>query len=437
MSYLDRVNLEPEEKLKALKDAFSQDLEKPKTFEILLLDLDEEIDKFFLADSVIKPQDRYIYIREFCKKNNLKLTESEIRNKIWQGRKRAQGAVEGYDPHTPLTVPKEVWAWDGIWMSCDQNLLVSLPKCGKTTLVVDAIAHWHRGESEFLGQKFIGKCPQVIIVGTDMSLARWSPLLCRFGLAEKVGNSDKVQLLDPIVKLFTSDNPIHLDKEGLDKLVELASKNVGALWLFDSYTKLVSPLGLQESSNEISYPMADLNEYLSPYQATQVIIHHSGRAKGASPVLASRGSTALTAAVSQIISLKWFRREEDRNDKRILIETEGRAEDVALLILQEQNGFILDGRAEDEIAKQSIREKILNLTNNQADVLEILTLSSKEGKELTTSEIKEQLGFTTQKAAMRACRALVRLKLAIERVSSNESGKISFFKINPTNVLSV
>ena len=49
----------------------------------------------------------------------------------------------------------------------------------------------------------------------------------------------------------------------------------------------------------------------------------------------------------------------------------------------------MDGRAEDEIAKQSIREKILNLINNQADVLEILTLSSKEGKELTTSEIKE------------------------------------------------
>ena len=97
----------------------------------------------------------------------------------------------------------------------------------------------------------------------------------------------------------------------------------------------------------------------------------------------------------------------------------------------------MDGRAEDEIAKQSIREKILNLTNNQADVLEILTLSSKEGKELTTSEIKEKLGFTTQKAAMRACWALVRLKLAIERVSSNESGKISFFKINPANVLSV
>ena len=433
----ERIELTVEERMADLKQAFSKDLEKPKSIEILLLDLDEEIDRFFLSECIVKPQDRYIYIRDFCKTHNLKLTESEIRQRIWQGRKRAQGAFEGYDPHTPLVVPKEVWAWEGIFMSCDQNLLVSLPKCGKTTLVVDAIAHWHRGESEFLGQKFIGKCPPVIIVGTDMSLVRWSPLLCRFGLAEKVGNSDEVQLLDPIVKLFTSDNPIHLDKEGLDKLGELASKNVGALWLFDSYTKLVSPLGLKESSNEISYPMADLNEYLSPYQATQVVIHHSGKVKGASPVLAARGSTALTAAVSQIISLKWFKREEDRNDKRLLVETEGRAEDVALLILQEQNGFILDGRAEDEIAKQSIREKIENLTNNQADVLEILTLSSKEGKELTTSEIREQLGFTTPKAAMRACRALVRLKLAIERVSSNESGKISYFRINPTNVLSV
>ena len=433
MSYLDRVNLEPEEKLKALKLDFRNDLEPTNPMAEKLLQLDEEIDKFFLPDTLIKPTDRYIYIRDFSKAIGLKLTEKEVCQKLWQGRKRFEGVAEGFDPHVPIEVPKIDWAWEGIWRSCTQNLVVSLPKCGKTTLAIDAIAHWYRGDSEFLGQKFLGACPKVIIVGTDMALADWSPLLCRFGLARKLGEGDKVELLDPIVKLFTADTPIHLDKDGLENIVNLAENNVGALWLFDSYSKLTAPLGLQESSSEISYPMQDLNEYLSPYQATQVIIHHSGKQKGASPVLASRGSTALTAAVSQIISLSWFRREEDRNDKRILLETEGRKEQEALLILQEHQGFVLEGSAEDELHKQKVKEKLDNLTDNQAEVLELIEKSSKEGIEITTNDLKEQLGLN-RKTAIRTCRSLVKKDLVIEKVGTNESGKVSYFKIKPLAV---
>ena len=30
---------------------------------------------------------------------------------------------------------------------------------GKTTLLIEMISKWARGEEEFLGHKFIGKCP--------------------------------------------------------------------------------------------------------------------------------------------------------------------------------------------------------------------------------------------------------------------------------------
>ena len=56
---------------------------------------------------------------------------------------------------------------------------------------------------------FNGLCVLAIpglFMNPEMSLgwsySDWSPLLCRFGLAKKVG--DKLQLLDPIVKLFTA-----------------------------------------------------------------------------------------------------------------------------------------------------------------------------------------------------------------------------------------
>ena len=69
MSYLDRAHLPPEEKLAALKSAYAEHLEpvKPDPMAEKLLQLDEEVDKFFLPDSLIKPTDRYIYIRDFSK----------------------------------------------------------------------------------------------------------------------------------------------------------------------------------------------------------------------------------------------------------------------------------------------------------------------------------------------------------------------------------
>ena len=57
----ERIELTVEERMADLKQAFSKDLEKPKSIEILLLDLDEEIDRFFLSECIVKPQDRYIY----------------------------------------------------------------------------------------------------------------------------------------------------------------------------------------------------------------------------------------------------------------------------------------------------------------------------------------------------------------------------------------
>ena len=53
---------------------------------------------------------------------------------------------------------------------------------------------------------------------------------------------------------------------------------------------------------------------------------------------ATRGNTALPAAFSQVINLTWFKRKESKTDKRVLLETEGREEDLQLLILQNTGG---------------------------------------------------------------------------------------------------
>ncbi len=427
MKHLD-YDLPPEDQAKTLK-LLHKDVLVPDSIESKLDTLEIEVFKLFQPDCTIKPLDRIIHMRDFCQRKGLKLTDSEIRQKIWQGRRLMEGAVESYKCNQIIDCPEETWAWEGIIMSADANLLISLPKCGKTTLIIDLIATWSRGNDEFLGQKLIGKCPPVIIVGTDMTTSRWMPLLHRFGLAEKVA-ATKYKPIEPIVELFAANNPLHLTQEGLERIAEIARNNKGALFLFDSFAKLVAPLGLKESSEDIAHPLADLQEVLAPYQCTSIIIHHSGKTKEDSPVLASRGSTALTAAVSQIISLSWFKREEDRQDKRILMRTMGRAEDVQLLMSQETSGWMLEGSVAEELKKEEFNKKLEKLTDNQAEVFEYV--QSANGREVTATEIQNELNIVTR-SGVRILQALAKKGFLIQNKSSNPEsrGSVLTFKIKP------
>ena len=224
MKHLD-YDLPPEGQAKVLR-VLNKEVLQPVTMEQKLDKLEIEIFKLFQPECKIKPLDRILVMRDFCLKEGLKLTDTEIRQKIWQGRRLMEGAVESYKPNQLLDVPEETWAWEGIIMSADANLLISLPKCGKTTLIIDLIATWSRGNDEFLGQKLIGKCPPVIIVGTDMTTSRWMPLLHRFGLAEKVA-ATKYKPIEPIVGVFAANNPLHLTQEGLERIAEIVCTVTG------------------------------------------------------------------------------------------------------------------------------------------------------------------------------------------------------------------
>ena len=284
--------------------------EQAKPMAERLLKLDEEIDRLFLPDSVIKPLDRITFLREVASRLDLTLRDHDLQRKIWEGRRRAAGAIEMLTPEMTIAAPQEVWLWDQVLMKEDTNLLVALPKLGKTTLLINAISKWYYGSEEFLGQKFNGACPDVIILGTDMARSRWLPLLGRFGLAKKDG-TDSWKLLGPIKGLFTMNEPVHLDVIGLSQISEVAAVNQGSLVLLDSYAKCVNPLGISENDAAFAGPLADLQETLAPFRCTPVVIHHAGKAGAEqNPVLASRGSTALPASVSQVIGMKWFKRRQ-------------------------------------------------------------------------------------------------------------------------------
>ena len=131
---------------------------------------------------------------------------------------------------------------------------------------------------------------------------------------------------------------IQLDDAGLGRIADLASANPGGLFLFDSYTKLTSKLGLKESANTYAGPAEDVREVCARHSITLVVLHHSGHSRQGEGEVAASRSTALPA-FSQVINLTWFKRKESKTDKRVLLETEGREEDLQLLILQNTGGW--------------------------------------------------------------------------------------------------
>ena len=266
--------------------------EDDTTTEDKMVQLDQEVDKLFRKNSSVSVANRRIYLRQFCKKIKLPIFDQEIQKALWKGRQRASGAVDVYTPDSIIHAPKAKWIWEGLLIQSATNIISSLPKCGKTTLIIQMLALWSRGViDEFLGHKLIGECPPILIVGVDMSHNQWCELLNKFGLAQYLGD-DQWKILDPIKYMWTRNNPLHLDEDGLpiiaDKVAEF--KGQKPIVLCDSYAKIV-PKGTSEKDEGFAEPLYELQEVLTPCDATTIVIYHSVRTETNLAIKLTRGHT--------------------------------------------------------------------------------------------------------------------------------------------------
>ena len=353
------------------KEIEQEKKKKIEPIEHRLVSLDQALERLFTGKKV-DFKNRYIMAREFANDLKVKISSEELRLRVWDARKRLEGNNSDYSKNDIIEAPPHVWSWENIIMMSDTNLLSASPKVGKTTLIVEMIGKWAIEEHDFLGLKFTGKCPKIIIIGTDMPNARWMPLLHKFGLAEKLSNTG-YKFLDPIIHYFSSDRPLHLDDQGLSKIADIVEKNPNSFLLLDSYAACC-PHGIDEKSNYFSQPLADLKEVTSPHSVTNIIIHHSGTegATSNSAVRTSRGHTSLPAAVSQTIAMRWHNKEYDLDDNRIILHTEGRGEQVHLVVEQNDYGFDLKGTFAEVMQGQKLEKIINGLTERQQDVYEII-----------------------------------------------------------------
>lgn len=343
-------------------------------------------------------------------------------------RRRINGDSDALGPGDVLEGTPAPWAWESLILRGCLNLLVALPKQGKTALAVAMVASWWRNEPEALGRRLEGPCPPVLIVGTDQGSRDWRRMLEPAGLVDQRG-----RIGGPIVGLFHAGKPLHLDPEGIDRIAAYAQQHPGLIVLIDSLHACIAPLGLREESPEVAMPVAELMEQLEPHGATVVLIHHASKGRaGDGASCASRGSTALPALASQI--LKLGPASQNPNDHRRILQTEGReGAPQALVIRRDGASWELLGGIEELEREQSTEKTIEALSDLQHRAMVAVCDYWEDNRERVgapqLAELLGQGGKNPADVVLRALQALERRGLlqSVRQQRPGQGGKAYAF----------
>jgi hypothetical protein len=243
-----------------------------------------------------------------------------------------------------------------------------------------------------MGQRFHGACPPVLLVGTDQPENDWARMLQSAGLL-----TPERRLADPpLVGLFTAGNPLYLDEEGIERIAQASEEHPGLLVVVDSYHACCRTLGVSENDAEMADPVLALLESIAPHKGTLLVVHHAnkGGATGGAAV-ASRGTSALPAAASQIVQLHRMAQANPAAapDKRIVLKTEGRGgAPLQLLIERKEEGWHLHGDAEEVMEAQRLLEVEAKLQDRQADALAaVRDQHEQDGQPMDAAMLAERL----------------------------------------------
>jgi hypothetical protein len=372
--------------------------------------------------------DRLPLLRAHAEYLGMLLRDQELQRYIWDARRSAAGGIEPLGPGDVIDLSPTPWHWEEVLMADCLNLLTGLPKTGKTSLLLALIGAWQRGKLTFLGHRLMGICPPVLIVGTDQPESDWGRMLREVGLL-----GEEREILPTIVGLFHKGKPLHLDCEGIERIATYAAKHPGLLILLDSISACTSSLGLDENNAEIVEPINDLMEAISPHGATLVAIHHSSKGRqGESASLASRGSTALPAAASQVIALaRLASPPAGPPDRRVLLKTEGRGGmPQQFLIERTEEGWISHGDAEAVAQAQALQEAEEKLNDRQAEALEAVRERWAAGEQRTDANaLGPALGLRGdhKRQARSTLDQLARKGLLQWRLETSLQGRVKWF----------
>jgi len=347
-----------------------------------------------LAKSLIDAQgmpsdiDRLSILRKQNDTMKLKLNEKELQKILWEARRingeRPKPLIGGCE----IILQQTEWLLDQIIQAGVINLLVAMPKTGKTRLIIRIIKALLHGEKFFLGRALNGNTPYVLIFGNDQTASEWSVLLMDNGLIDN-GNI----LTEKVSFVYCKESPEYLDEEGIAKMSSWAKQYTNGIILIDSLATCMPANGVSENDAEFVQPLALMQEKVAPYGATIIIIHHTSKSENSKGVVASRGTSALPALCSQILYLRHDNEDQPwGQEKKLILSTESRAaQSVEIYLTMGANGE-WSAQSTDNLREARQRSKTIEkLTSRQSEAYEQLINTSVNG--LTAKNLQLVMSF--------------------------------------------
>ncbi len=326
-----------------------------------------------------------------------------------------------------LTIREDEWLWRGIIMRQATNMIFALPKCGKTRLILAMLAEFTKGRGEFADIPLHPGPEKILLLGPDQSETSWGSYLQTVGLC----NDDRT-LSSSVVSMCSAETNFTLDEYWLTRIEGLLKQEGPLVVVLDSYSAAIRALGLDENKSDAATPLMKLHNLVQQYGSTLIVIHHANKGGGeGNAAKASRGSTAITATVDNLISMQEWRGEAEEGVKKYELLVEGRAETSGTPLIgfskhsAEWRSF---GSVSEAVAEQRKDEGYDGLTQPQLQALDALIRATTERNEaLTVRAVAEDIYEEPTKSqlvgASKLVKRLVDLRLAEPTLSDGKGSE--------------
>ena len=379
--------------------------------------------------------ERNILLRAKASELGLTLTGKDLAAVVATARARLRGQKKGIRPGDVFQIPEERWLAQDLIASRTLTLMVALQKVGKSAVVCNVLGELAKGRGEFMGRFALSlPCPKVIIVGTDQPLADWREVMVPNGLMVR-RDLDDYETCDPVVRLYTLEDGLHLDEAGIEQITADCEEHPGAVLVLDAFLSLIGPLGLDSDSEGAVEPLQNLLESIAPFNITTVLLHHSSKSRAherASNASAGRG---LGRMASHVVNLHWLNADA-KEDHRVRLTTEGRSSKSVDCVIEQFDRAIwsMHGDSIAISAQQDLSRVREKLTERQSDVLSLveqhwmLTDRPIEPSDVAQLMVKE-LGDNARQKALQVLDALANKRLLEKRIRTDRSrGKVVSFQ---------
>lgn len=260
--------------------------------------------------------------------------------------------------------------------------VAAFAKVGKTKLLSELAASLVF-QRPFMGNPDWAPAPgphKLILWWTDQPGADSEGYLKAVGLMDSDG-----RLHHQVITLFTEDDDLCWDDQGIDTLLDLLKDNPDAVLLTDSFFANIQRLHGTDNEPEAGGTLIDVQTLLAHYGTTHICAFHSPKEIGPVGINAIRGHSSAAGAVSAAISLHFLEKrdpqgngkwvpDKDNPHRRLVFEGRGPYQDLLIRGNWQQGTFSVLGDFTKELAALTADDRRVealdDLTEGQRQTLE-------------------------------------------------------------------